>query len=201
MSILGLNISDAKPIIVGAGFWIRALARLLDVAYAFVVGVLCGFVAAVILAILQAVSVADPGWPTRTSRGRLLGFLVSLIGTLSYHTLGEGIYGATLGKLVCGLRVLSEDMAPCRLKPAVIRSLGYFIDSLVFGWVGYMEMAKTQMEQRHGDHWAKTVVVRSAQVPQGSRRSVARFLLAFVLGSGAWGLPLTAVIVLSALRE
>ncbi|MBZ5668924.1 MAG: RDD family protein [Acidobacteriia bacterium] len=195
MSVLGLSIIDTKPTIEGAGFWIRVLARIVDYAYGYVVGFFAGVFGAIALAILQVLSIAEPGWQIRISQGKVLMVVMSLVGGICYHTICEGMYGASLGKLVCGLRVLSEDCSPCRLKPALIRSLAYFIDGLVFGAVGYLEMTKTRMEQRHGDHWAKTVVVRNPQVPEGSKRSGLRFLLAIFLGSAVWSLPLIAAIV------
>jgi len=201
MSILGLGLTETKPVVVGAGFWIRSLARALDLLYGYVVGSLAGICGAFVLAILQVLSLADPGWAARFSQARATLMLTSLVGSVFYQTFCEGLFGASVGKLICGLRVLSEDLSPCRLKPALVRSLGYFVDGLVFGVVGYLEMNKTQMEQRHGDHWAKTVVVRNAQVPEGSKRSGGRFVLAFALGTAAWGFPLVVVLVLSALRE
>ena len=171
MSILGLSITDTSPVIEGAGFWIRALARGLEVAYGYVLGLVSGVLGAIVLLILQSLSIIDPGWQTGISQGKLPLFLMSLLGGICYQTLCEGMCGASLGKLICGLRVMSEDGSPCRLKPALIRSLAYFIDALVFGLVGYLEMTKTRMEQRHGDRWAKTLVVQSPKVPEASRRS------------------------------
>jgi hypothetical protein len=81
------------------------------------------------------------------------------------------------------------------LWPALIRSLAYFIDGLVFGLVGYLEMTKTLMEQRHGDRWAKTLVVRRAQVPEASKRPGLRFFLAIALGSAVWGFFLVVTVI------
>jgi len=189
MSILGLSILDTTPVTVGAGFWIRALARLVDVVYGNALGVVAGVQVGIILAILEALSVIEPGWANRISQGGMLvPTLMSLVGYLFYYTACEGLCGASVGKLVCGLRVLSEDLSPCPLKPAFVRSLAYFVDSLFFGVVGYMSMSKNVTQQRHGDHWARTVVVRNSQVPLGSKRSTAQYLLALALGSVAWGL-------------
>ena len=186
MGILGLSITDTKPVIHGAGFGIRFLARVLDTLYGTLIGAFAGAFGAIALLILQQLSIVEPGWKIRASQERWLLWLASLTGGVFYHTLCEGICGASLGKLICGLRVLSEDCTPCGLKQALIRSLAYFIDGLVFGLIGYLEMNKTLMEQRHGDHWAKTVVVRSSQVPETSKKPGLRIFLAIVLGSGAW---------------
>jgi len=195
MSILGLSITDTRPVTVGAGFWIRALARLIDTAYGSLLGFFAGIVGAITLGILQLLSAVEPGWPARVSHATLMAFVMSLIGNFFYFTICEGVHGATLGKLICQLHVLSEDLTPCRMKSALLRSLAYYLDALVFGAVGYMEMQKTLMEQRHGDRWAKTIVVRNSQVPETARRSTGRFLMALALGSAAWVLTLAAGVV------
>jgi uncharacterized RDD family membrane protein YckC len=201
MSILGLSILDTKPVTLGAGFWIRALARLVDAVYGFALGVVAGVSGAIIVAILEALSVVEPGWGNRISQGSMLvRTLMSLVGSLFYNTMCEGLCGASLGKLVCGLRVLSEDLSPCSLKPAFVRSLAVLVDGLFFGVIGYMSMSKTVTQQRHGDHWARTVVMRNSQVPLGSKRSTAQYLLALALGSVGWGLALVAGLLLSGLR-
>jgi uncharacterized RDD family membrane protein YckC len=195
MSILGLSITDTKPVIKGAGFWIRALARLGDMGYSYVLGLISGLLGGIFLGILQGLSIIDPGWQNGISGGTWLLWLMSLLGGICYHTLCEGLCGASVGKLICGLRVMSEDCSPCKLKQALIRSLAYYIDSLVFGVVGYFEMTKTLMEQRHGDRWAKTLVVRSYQVPDASKQSGLQILLAIALGSAAFCLVMVVTIV------
>lgn len=185
MSILGLSITDTKPVILGAGFWIRAAARLIDTFLGTLLGAFAGFAGGIVLAILQGLSIIDPGWNSGFAQGRWLLWLMSLVCSVSYHTFSEGVGSTSLGKLICGLRVMSEDSSPCGIKQALIRSLAYFVDSFVFGIVGYYEMTKTAMEQRHGDHWAKTIVVQSQQVPEPSRRSGLQIFLGLALGCGA----------------
>ena len=185
MSILGLSITDTKPVVQGAGFWIRALARVIDLVYGYVMGAIAGFLGGLFLAILTGLSIIDPGWQAGIARGRPLLFVTALLAALCYHSVSEGLCGASLGKLICGLHVLSEDCSPCGLKQALIRSLAYYFDSLFFGAVGYLEMKKTLMEQRHGDRWAKTLVVRSPQVPAAARPSRVRYLLSIALASAA----------------
>ena len=199
VSILGLGAVEAHPAVVGAGFWIRALARIIDIAYGYVVGLLGGIAAVIVLVILQALSLVQPGWALRMQHGRLLLFPLSLIGTLLYHTISEGGCGASLGKLICGVRVLSEQQTRCSYTAALIRSLAYFVDGLVFGLVGYLSMNKTQLQQRHGDHWARTIVVPRAQVPAASASSGWTSLGAVAVGTFAWALPMTSAMVVLAL--
>jgi uncharacterized membrane protein YiaA len=65
--------------------------------------------------------------------------------------------------------------------PAIIRELGYFIDALFFGLVGYLAMQKTYQEQRYGDQWAHTVVTQRANVIPEQLRSDSRFVLILML--------------------
>ncbi len=195
MSILGLSITQTEPVLEGAGFWIRALARAIDYAWSLALGFLAGINAAIALAILEGLSIAEPGWAARLGERSLTLVVVNLLGYVAYQTLCEGLHGASLGKLICGLRVRTEGLDPCRLKPALIRSLAFYIDSLFFGVIGYMAMKATPLQQRYGDRWAKTVVVKSAQIPPDAPRPKLHFIYAFALGSTAWGLPIAAAIV------
>jgi hypothetical protein len=52
MSILGLSILDTESVTVGAGFWIRALARVVDTVYGYALGAVAGVQGVIILAIL-----------------------------------------------------------------------------------------------------------------------------------------------------
>lgn len=81
--------------------------------------------------------------------------------------------------------VVQEDGAPCRLWPAVIRELGYFVDALFFGLIGYLAMQKTLKEQRHGDEWAHTIVCERSAVAPDRLRGGGRFVLAVMLATMA----------------
>jgi uncharacterized RDD family membrane protein YckC len=66
-----------------------------------------------------------------------------------------------------GLRVRRSDLAPCTVGAAFGRNLAYYIDSFFFGLVAYSSMSKSPRQQRLGDKWAHTVVVKSATLPAG----------------------------------
>jgi uncharacterized RDD family membrane protein YckC len=196
MSILGLSITDTTPNVQGAGFWIRVLARIIDFGAGYLMGFVVGILGYIVLSILQRFAVIEPGWPWKINEGRALLVLASLVGSVLYEIAGEGLSGATLGKVTCGLRVISEDFSPCSVKQAFIRSVAYFFDGLIFGAVGYMEMTKTPREQRHGDRWAKTLVVKSSQVPEPLKSSGSRVAGAIILGSLLWMLSLLVTYVI-----
>jgi hypothetical protein len=92
--------------------------------------------------------------------------------------------------------VVQENGTRCRLVPAVIRELGYFVDSIFFGLVGYFAMQKTYQEQRYGDQWAKTVVCKRSGVVPEQLRSDGRFILALMVAVMAdAALTMTALLI------
>jgi uncharacterized RDD family membrane protein YckC len=152
---------------VTAGFWIRVAGRLIDSVVSFVTSFLGGGAAGLLLVEAKALGVHLAPAARPLSLGGLgIAFLVTAAGTTGYHTLAEGIGGATVGKLVLGLRVRrSYDLAPCGLSAALIRSVTYYLDALFFGLVAHQAMSSSSSNQRYGDQWAETVVVRGASVP------------------------------------
>jgi uncharacterized RDD family membrane protein YckC len=200
MSVLGLSITEpVQPVVVGAGFWIRALARLIDTIVGYILGHFVGLAGAMVLIALQFLTIVRPGWPLRIVHEKFVLVSFSIAGSILYHTVCEGLCGATLGKFFCSLRVLSEDRTPCRLWAGFIRSAAYIIDSFFFGLVGWLEMSRSDAEQRHGDNWAHTVVVKRAAVPAESKLSEFRFVGANVAGLCAWGVMIIAGLVVAAL--
>lgn len=77
-----------------------------------------------------------------------------------YFAIFEWAYGATLGKLVLGMRVVQENGDPCSFGSAFIRGLLRYIDSLFFAIPAYTSM-KHPFYQRIGDKAAKTIVIGS----------------------------------------
>jgi uncharacterized RDD family membrane protein YckC len=179
-----------------AGFWIRALARIIDMVFGLFVGFTAGIFGGTTLVLLNAAGVVPPGWQHRIHGFSLTVLAFSFLGNILYHTFCEGIYGATLGKLCCGIRVVSEDRSPSNLKSALIRTLAYYIDALFFGLVGYNSMQKSALNQRYGDVWGKTAVLKASEVAPESERSSMRLVLSLFLGVGSWIVMLAAGIIL-----
>src|SRR3954451_3959032 len=132
----------AAAIASGAGFGIRAAARLIDIVYGIMIGFFGGVFAGILLILLDRDGLIVPGWQERLGGVDLAGWGFGLLGTLFYHWLTEGMYGASLGKLLCGLRVVSEGSRPIGLTQAFKRNLAFYWDGLVFGLVGYSSMKK-----------------------------------------------------------
>jgi len=109
-----------------------------------------------------------------------LDFVSGLVLSVLYFTIFEWLYGATLGKLILGLRVVKESGKPCDLRAAFIRALYRFIDGFFFALPAYRSM-KSPLYQRIGDKKAQTIVVGSKEPVIQQPRAWWWFLVAVVL--------------------
>jgi len=162
-----LSDEEAAPACIvkkGAGFWIRALAVIIDTVVGFVVGFGAGIVAAIVLTILANQGRVDPDWIQTVRRFTMLSFLLGLIGPLFYRAIAESLTTVTIGKLICGLRVVDFDGRPIGAAQAFKRSLAYFWDGMFFGAVAHSSMSQNALKQRYGDVWAKTLVVKRSDL-------------------------------------
>jgi uncharacterized RDD family membrane protein YckC len=164
----------------GVSFWPRAGARVID----FVVHYLIGFAAGLLFVFLLAI--ASGGHPPalilrRLSHMQVPLFVSSLLGAMAYQVICTSVCGSSFGKRILSLQVVQDDGSPCRLKSAIIRELGYFVDALFFGVIGYAAMRGDSRQQRHGDEWAQTMVCKRDDVPQSAQGGM-RFVLALAVG-------------------
>jgi uncharacterized RDD family membrane protein YckC len=89
-------------------------------------------------------------------------FVIPLLITLAYFVILEGAFGATLGKLVLGIRVRRPDGSRIRFGAALIRNLARVVDAfpyLIPYLVGGIAVIRSETKQRFGDRWGRTVVV------------------------------------------
>lgn len=179
-----------------AGFGIRYLARVIDGFLGIGVGTAAGFAAGGALMMLTEAGIITPEWEYRVHGISGYMLLFGFFGNISYHFFCEGIHGATLGKLCCGLRVISENGQPSTLRGALIRSMAYLIDGLFFGLPAYYSIARSPLNQRYGDVWGKTAVVKVKEANLGPQRTPALFVAGLLAGMGCWGMLLEAAIIL-----
>jgi len=170
----------------GAGFGIRLVARIIDTAFGIVLGFVAGVIGAIILIALTKSGMIEPGWQDRIKGTNVIGFILSSIGAIVYHSITEGMYGASVGKLVCQLRVISENARPITMWQAFLRNVSYWVDGLFFGLVGYASMKKSELNQRYGDHWAHTIVIKRKDTPDLPRPGGEIFVLAVLMGAVCW---------------
>ena len=101
-------------------------------------------------------------------QGNPLRFIVTIFSALAlvfvggflYHSLLEGLYGQTLGKRICGIRVLKGDFSPCGLSAGFLRNLLRIADAFFYYLVAVIAMAANLKWQRVGDVVADTIVVK-----------------------------------------
>ena len=88
----------------------------------------------------------------------VLMLLLTILG--GYPIIMEVTLGATIGKMVLGLRVVREDGMPISWKESIIRHLLRIVDLPFYGLVGAIAIWTSPNRQRLGDRVAKTVVIR-----------------------------------------
>lgn len=114
----------------------------------------------------------------------LVSLAAILLAGFAYHWLLEGLAGATLGKVVMGLRVMGPSGKPCGLKVSLVRNLLRVVDGLGFYLVGLLVAVFSKHRQRIGDHLGRTVVV---EYPTSRVfKAAAVFLWVLGVGSGIW---------------
>jgi uncharacterized RDD family membrane protein YckC len=114
----------------------------------------------------------------------VIGIAGSLVVGFLYYWILEGLFGATLGKAIIGIRVRDKSGGRCGLKGSLIRNLLRAIDGLGVYLVGFVVAALSKSRQRLGDHLGRTVVVED---PSGTLMRALFIVLWFaLLGGGSW---------------
>jgi uncharacterized RDD family membrane protein YckC len=164
----------------GVSFWPRVGARVIDLIVHYCVSFFAGILFVILLAAASGGHISPVLFFKMRHTG-FTGFFLALLGSVAYHVICTSIHGSSLGKLALSMVVVQEDGSPCRFGPAVIRELGYFVDALFFGLIGYFAMQKTPQEQRHGDEWAHTVVCKRSSLAPEKLGGTGRFILGLML--------------------
>jgi uncharacterized RDD family membrane protein YckC len=87
------------------------------------------------------------------------GFLAGVAIVCAYFAVTEARFGQSLGKRVCGLRVLQVDGEPCTVTAAVIRNVFRVVDAFPGCYlVALVSLAGSKRGQRIGDQAAGTSV-------------------------------------------
>lgn len=106
-----------------------------------------------------------PGGIEATSLGpRILKSLFFLIDLTCYKILLVGKFGATLGKMALGLKVVNEDKTSVSYGTALVRE--FLVKNLIYGvlffiaWLGFLWAFWDKKRQTWHDKIARTVVVK-----------------------------------------
>jgi len=175
----------------GKKFGVRAGAYIIDVVALYVSNLATGLVVGTILGIVLVLTGRRFYLDNQVLQGWNL--LRGLVLSTLYFVVFEWLYGATLGKLILGMRVVRPNGEPCGLGAAIIRALLRYVDGLFFALLAYASM-KHPLYQRIGDKAAKTIVIGSKDPAVRKPRAWWWFLIA----TGLY-LTLTATIVILAL--
>lgn len=138
-----------------AGFWIRGAALTIDAilqyAFGILIGMLCGQTFAEAIGFEGGEELTSLEWALMGA-----GFLTDLI----YSTLMVGRFGATVGKLVFGLRVVRPDGERISYRRAFGRCLANYLNLLTC-LAGYIIAAFDSEKRALHDHVCGTRVIRS----------------------------------------
>lgn len=140
-----------------AGFWMRAIASVLDMLLIFI---LAGLLMIPVIGLNQFI----PAHPSGIGYVQgaaviliILGCVLALLGVIIlYFPVLEGRFGQTPGKRLLHLRVLKENGLPIGYKDAFLRRLSYYTEFLLFDG---LFIPFTQKKQRALDIVARTVVI------------------------------------------
>ena len=163
--------------LVGAGFWVRAAARIIDTIVHYMVCIAAGFSVGIVIGVYATMTHQPIARLVGRAQAGGFAILFALLGSVVYHAVAESVHGSSAGKMLLSLVVVKEDGTPCGFKAALIRSLAYCVDALFWGIVGYMARQKSPQQQRHGDAWAGTVVCKRDQVQPQNLHGGGRFVL------------------------
>ena len=84
---------------------------------------------------------------------------------VAYYAVLEGLFGATVGKRIAGLRVTDLEGRRIGWQAAILRNLGRLLDALPFLYLlGGILTLTSKQHQRLGDRFAGTLVVPTAAV-------------------------------------
>lgn len=124
----------------------RAVAVIIDMIIFFIVG----YVIALFTGGTTSAGYQMEGGPV---------FLLFLL-TLLYYVVLEATLGATLGKMLLGIRVAKMDGSPISWSASLIRNILRIVDGFLFYLVGAILVWQSPLKQRLGDRIADTVVVQ-----------------------------------------
>jgi uncharacterized RDD family membrane protein YckC len=153
---LGYGVMNyAQPDVRYAGFWLRALAAIID---GIITGVAGGIVGAIIGAIAGAAG-GGPGTNTWSGVEVLLNVSGILIAWLYGALMESSATQATLGKMALGLKVTDEAGARLSFGRATGRHFGKILSGIILG-IGFIMAAFTEKKQGLHDMLAGTLVVK-----------------------------------------
>lgn len=141
------------------GVVIRLAAQAIDVAILLVLFIFVGYLAYLVMAARGEFAVVGE------EPSSLPFWVILFVASFLYYWVGEGLWGRTIGKRFCDLRVVATDGSRIGLGRALVRTVLRLVDILpAFYLLGALVVWVTRRDQRIGDLAAGTVVVRPRMV-------------------------------------
>lgn len=140
-----------------AGFWIRFVAVLIDGIVLSIVGFFVGLLAS----LPGAFVVGNSSGPESAAVGAtslLLAHLLNFIIGLSYDVVFVGRFGATPGKMACGLKIIRSDGRRVSYARALGRHFAEILSGLIL-MIGYIMAAFDEEKRALHDHLCDTRVI------------------------------------------
>jgi uncharacterized RDD family membrane protein YckC len=138
-----------------AGFWLRFAAKLIDW---FAIGLVVGIPSVILMFASMGKLEPDKGPPLQFLAFQILIQFLSIAGTVAYNTLMVGKYGATLGKMALGLRVVTADNTSLTYLRAFGRAWAEMLSQMIC-YIGYFLAASDDQRRALHDHICNTRVV------------------------------------------
>jgi uncharacterized RDD family membrane protein YckC len=139
-----------------AGWWVRFFAYFVD---NLIIGIPASIVGGIIAAVTGAFSSTNPN-----GGGVFIFYAILVLATVGYY-----VYfwtqrdGQTIMNKALGIKVAKTDGSPITTGTAIIRYIGYIINSIIFGLpIGFIWAAFDSQKQGWHDKIAGTIVVKTS---------------------------------------
>jgi len=143
----------APQMVPKAGFWVRAVAYLLDSFLLGIVQVVLGLLIGLVIGMLGMATEGDPAVNTVL-------WLFGVTLSIGYAVFFTGYCGQTPGKMALRIKVIRTDGSPISYGRAALREVpGKFISSILLG-LGYIMVAFDKQKQGLHDKIADTYVIK-----------------------------------------
>jgi uncharacterized RDD family membrane protein YckC len=141
-----------------AGFWIRFAARFIDGLILNVVSGILGFVVGFAFA-ASAVRGSRNDVGLTVVMAQVVATLLSIMVAATYETIFVGRWGATVGKMACGIKIVLADGSRVTYIRAFSRYFATLLSSLTL-MIGYIIAGFDDQKRALHDHICNTRVVR-----------------------------------------
>jgi uncharacterized RDD family membrane protein YckC len=143
----------AVPALRYAGFWIRVPAAIIDGLLLFALGI--GIDVATGSTFLQAIGLQESDWGVRDWALFTVDFVLDTI----YHVVLVTRYGGTIGKLLCGIRVVTADGRRLTYVHSLGRAFAQYVSLLPCG-LGFILAAFDSQKRALHDRICNSRVIR-----------------------------------------